>query len=333
MAGPRVRQTAFVYIGTLLGAGFASGQELSLFFGAYGTWGLIGILAAGMLLGLGGYRVSRRSLVTGAKSFSELLNTVPAPLGAGIRWMQAFFLFAGLAIMLSAGGSLGQDQLNLHRAVGVVIMAAATLFFCWWNTASMLRISDVVVPVLLSMLLIMSLLALAGGHWSPPSSPGHEAWGVCGWWLAAVLYVGYNMLGGSAVLPPLSCLGADTARGALLGGITYGAAAFICVMALQTGAGESDLPFLTIAKSLGPIWGWVYCVSLALAALSTAAADLFSLAQGGRCYRRRLLIITVLSLPLAFLPFPILVAHLYPAFGYLGLLLLAVIWLPVSRPG
>lgn len=33
-----IYKTTFVIIGTIIGAGFASGQEIYLFFNRYGTW-------------------------------------------------------------------------------------------------------------------------------------------------------------------------------------------------------------------------------------------------------------------------------------------------------
>lgn len=45
-------QIAFTYIGTVVGAGFASGKEIVEFFVQYGSQGLVGILlATGLLSG------------------------------------------------------------------------------------------------------------------------------------------------------------------------------------------------------------------------------------------------------------------------------------------
>ena len=40
-------RVAMTYAGTIIGAGFVSGQELLQFFVAYGTTGLAGIMVAG----------------------------------------------------------------------------------------------------------------------------------------------------------------------------------------------------------------------------------------------------------------------------------------------
>ena len=42
----------FVIIGTLIGAGFASGREIYLFFLQYGTRGKIGIILTGLITGI-----------------------------------------------------------------------------------------------------------------------------------------------------------------------------------------------------------------------------------------------------------------------------------------
>ena len=45
-------KVSLVIIGTMIGAGFASGQEIGLFFNRYGIVGLIGIIVSSILTGL-----------------------------------------------------------------------------------------------------------------------------------------------------------------------------------------------------------------------------------------------------------------------------------------
>ena len=46
-----ILKIVFVIIGTLIGAGFASGQEIYLFFFSYGIKGLIGIFISSIIIG------------------------------------------------------------------------------------------------------------------------------------------------------------------------------------------------------------------------------------------------------------------------------------------
>lgn len=48
-------QVAATYVGAVMGAGFASGQEIQQFFTRFGRWGLVGIVVSALLfLSLGG---------------------------------------------------------------------------------------------------------------------------------------------------------------------------------------------------------------------------------------------------------------------------------------
>ena len=50
-------KSLFVIIGTLIGAGFASGQEIYIFFYKYGINGIIGIAISSLLIGAIVYKV------------------------------------------------------------------------------------------------------------------------------------------------------------------------------------------------------------------------------------------------------------------------------------
>ena len=46
-----ILKVVFVIIGTLIGAGFASGQEIYTFFFSYGINGIFGIIVSGIIIG------------------------------------------------------------------------------------------------------------------------------------------------------------------------------------------------------------------------------------------------------------------------------------------
>ncbi|MCI8485542.1 MAG: hypothetical protein HFJ20_00100, partial [Clostridia bacterium] len=70
-----ILKVIFVIIGTLIGAGFASGKEIYIFFNKYGICGIIGILVSGLILGILVYKVfyiliKQRKI----NEYNELLN-------------------------------------------------------------------------------------------------------------------------------------------------------------------------------------------------------------------------------------------------------------------
>ena len=69
---------ALVIIGALIGAGFASGQEIYLFFFSYGKRGILGIGVSAILLGIIIYKtmiIIKKNKITTYKEF--LLSIVP----------------------------------------------------------------------------------------------------------------------------------------------------------------------------------------------------------------------------------------------------------------
>jgi uncharacterized membrane protein YkvI len=64
-------QVAFTYIGAVIGAGFASGQEIMRFFTRFGCWGAVGALLAGGFLAFLGYAVITRAAYYNMNSFDQ----------------------------------------------------------------------------------------------------------------------------------------------------------------------------------------------------------------------------------------------------------------------
>ncbi|MDK2925864.1 MAG: hypothetical protein PWQ41_1638, partial [Bacillota bacterium] len=74
---------AATYVGTVVGAGFASGQEVLQFFSAFGRWGFVGIaLATGLFVFFG---LAIMELGHALKAESHL----PVIQAAGGRWAGA----------------------------------------------------------------------------------------------------------------------------------------------------------------------------------------------------------------------------------------------------
>src|SRR5690554_6129800 len=98
---------AFTYVGALVGAGFASGQELVRFFVRFGTYGLWGIVFAGISFALMGALVILLTNKIQANDYSMLLRTAfPKKIYKVIDIIIAFSLWVGLGIMLTGSSTL-----------------------------------------------------------------------------------------------------------------------------------------------------------------------------------------------------------------------------------
>ena len=68
-----------VIVGAVVGAGFASGQEIYSFFNVYNENGAIGIIISSILLGTIIYKVLKISNNCNATTYSELLEKINIP--------------------------------------------------------------------------------------------------------------------------------------------------------------------------------------------------------------------------------------------------------------
>ena len=113
-------QIAAVYVGTVVGAGFATGREIVEFFTKYGFYGLLGICVAGLLFIYFGTKVMLVAVRINARSYQDFNAYL-----FGNRWALyingLFFimLFCVNAVMLSGAGSLFEEQLGMPKTVGI----------------------------------------------------------------------------------------------------------------------------------------------------------------------------------------------------------------------
>ena len=95
---------AWGYLGSVIGAGFASGQELVQFFVGYGSAGFGGTILAGCLFAIFGGLLLFWANVHYLDNYQAVLrNLFGRRCATIIDALLALFLFLGICIMLAAG--------------------------------------------------------------------------------------------------------------------------------------------------------------------------------------------------------------------------------------
>lgn len=334
------------YLGAVIGAGFASGQEIMQFFILHGSGGLWGAALATVLFSYLGGLVMFLAIKKKSASYSSLLSYLLGPLAG--RWMDFLslgMLLGGLIVMMAGSAAVFGEQFGLPAAAGAILLGAVTSLVILGGLEGVLTANVFLVPL---KFLAVSLISLAvlGGAGLPAenaAAPVRSAGGVAGHWaLAGFLYVSYNMVVPVAVLSSLgrvAPLGVGVLGGAL-GGLLLGAAVFLVALAGLAHLPEAascQIPLLYLAGRLGDGFRQVLGVIIWLAILTTAIADAHGLAsrmapEGGARYRAFGIGACLLAMPLAGLSFAGLVRVLYPLFGLAGLvLLLSLLAVPLVK--
>ncbi|KAB2953907.1 hypothetical protein F9B85_04695 [Heliorestis acidaminivorans] len=359
-------QVASVYIGAVLGAGFASGQEIMQFFVRYGSDGPSAVVLSGVLFGILGPAVLVLCRQRSFFQYQDLLNYLfGQKLGKVMDLIIAISLFSGLMVMLSGTGALVSQQWGWPYWLGVSLTAIGVFFSLWGGLKGLLWVNTFLVPIkaLICVAVAGGVLLLSpsiesvptewqgyvdvfAGYHNPnlDSASTTESFGLLPSSAAfgAFLYVSFNLAMSMVVLvaltPQVKKQGGY--QGAAVGGLLLGLFAYVLTLAMLQYVPEIEaypVPMLFLASTLHPWTGHIYAFLLWLAMFTAALGSAFGAAlriskeKKGKKFQKALFFSIVSVAPFSLLPFADLVATLYPIFGYIGLPIIAAIAWSVGR--
>ena len=317
---------------TIIGAGFASGQEILQFFSRYYEGGFYGIVLAGILFSVIGYIVLDRVYKERIRSYDEFI--FPA-FGWFAGWVieiaVTLFMLCLFCIMIAGSGRVLTEKFGISEAVSSLIMCFLCMVFILTSIKGIVALSTIVTPVLLAGILIAGLYIMTCNDTSVFNVEAYINKATNNWFFSALIYVSYNSLMSIVVmcslLPYLKTK--RTGRiGGLLGGLLLCFVAYILNSALYFYSPvlvERELPVLGILGDYSSILGSLYAVILWLAMLLSAVTSGFCFIDrmGSKLRFINKPVITILmcaaAIPISTLGFSSLIAGIYPVFGYIGL--------------
>jgi uncharacterized membrane protein YkvI len=334
-------RVAATYIGTVVGAGFASGQEVLQFFSFFGAWGAIGLALVTVLFIYFGVVIMDLGRGVSARSHLEVIrHSGGKVLGGIIDAIISFFLFGSLTTMIAGTGALFVQEFHLPGLLGCGLMAILTAITVLTGIRGVINSISIVVPFLIAAVVGTCVFAMMQ---TPPDFhatmyPAATSGIITNWFMASILYVSYNTLVSVAVLGPLGVHARNKktiSRGALLGGLGLGVAAFLIYLALSGNLSmlsRVEVPMLYLAGSVSSVLQIAYAVVLAAEIYTTAVGSLYGFAARFTDTKKSpaqgswiIIIVTVAAFWASQLGFSNLVRYLYPIAGYGGLLLLAIL--------
>lgn len=326
---PNIARIAANFAGTIIGAGFASGQELTQFFVAYGSMGLTGLLITCLLFTWLAIQILEISYQIHATSYHELLYYVCGKrIGLLLDLLITFFLFGVLTITLAGASTLSQDTLG-HPYLGLGIMFFSLLLTTLRGLNGITAANLIITPLATLTLVIIGLsslfhheLSLSVIHFPPQTDLP-----IPHWLLASLLYLSYNLVMSTTVLVPLgSRIPQRWARilGSMAGGILLLLLAGLITLVVILHYPESleyEIPMLFIASSQHLIHHTSYIFIFAAALYTTGLACLYGCATKftmatGLSLKNSLLILLTLSFLFSTAGFSELIGIIFPIFGY-----------------
>ncbi|KIL36086.1 membrane protein [Gordoniibacillus kamchatkensis] len=333
--GPVIK-VAFTYVGTIVGAGFASGQEILQFYTRYGWMAELTIAFSSILFVWLGIKLMLIAYDVRAASYEDLnRHLFGERIGNWISLFTLIVLFGITSVMLAGSGSVFSEHLHLSYQTGLLVTLFASYFVIVRGMDAIMTVNSVVVPIMV-MFTILLLAGTLGG-------PGRDAWTrlhtddpIAKIWIAPLLYTSFNLSTAQAVLVPVGA--AIRSRkvlilGGLIGGAMIGAlllAVHIALAAQMPGITQFEIPMAHLIRPFGRVLQYVYLLVIYGEIFTTYIANVYGivlqLQQRTRLPRQALVVVILaLSYLCGQFGFKTLLSTLYPIFGFISLSWLAML--------
>ena len=329
------KRIAATYIGTIVGAGFATGREIVEFFTVHGTYGTIGILASGILfiwIGTKMMLLAARIEAYSAQEFNKYL--FGDVFGNIVNAVLLLFLLGTTSVMLSGAGALFEEQLRLPRQFGILLTIAACLLILTRGLQGVFEVNSLVVPIM--MIFIIGLYSTTFLQTWPTlfTAIPEESWN-WRWITSPLIYVSLNISLSQSVLVPLAHEIKDE-KVITMGGILGGAGLFLILLCSQFAIlsveqfYQYSIPMAEVVRRLNPTFHFFFVLIIFGEVFTTLVGNVFGMSKqvhsmtGWKGYSV-VLVILFISYCISYIGYGPLLHTLYPLIGWLSIIFLPLI--------
>lgn len=332
-----VFKIVFVIIGTLIGAGFASGQEIYVFFFSYGIKGFIGIIISSVVMGVLIYKTLGIINKYNINSYKDLLDILIKNKKENkyfnfkniINLIINIFILVTFFIMIAGFGAYFEQQFGINSLVGSSILAILNFVIFLTSVKGVIKANELLVPMLIVFLVIIGFINIIDinivklGNYIIRTNQLNYI-------LSAIIYASYNSI---LLIPVLITLKKyiNTKKQILFISlistiivILLATIIFLILIRVDVDITKLEMPAVyvvsNIFKFLEIIYGFIILGSIFTTSISLGASFLQNVSKNKRSYTQIAAIMCITSILTSQIGFSNLINLLYPIFGYLGLI-------------
>lgn len=325
-----VLKIVLVIMGTLIGAGFASGREIYLFFGKFGKLGIIGILISGILTGIIIYialKIINKKDINNYNDFLEKIDIKNKYINLLIKNIITIFLLISFYIMVAAFSAYINQNYEIPIYISSIIFAVLTYIIFIKNIQGMIKVNEILVPFLLILILYLGVKNIP--YLVETKNVLENNINEKGFFLNSILYTSYNSI---MLIPVLVTMKKYINSKAQIKKISIISSALIIVLSLcifglllrgKYYIQNVEMPLLNITMQFGKIYLYIYSfiiiTSIFTTAISAGYSFLENVSKNKKQYKIILIFMSVTSVLVSNIGFSKLVEILYPLFGILGI--------------
>ena len=332
-----ILKVVFVIIGTLIGAGFASGQEIYTFFFSYGVEGLIGILISSLILGLVIYKTLQIVQKYKIKTYKEFLEVFIKPKNNGnffnlkniINIIINIFILITFFIMIAGFGAYFEQELEINKLIGSAILAILSYIIFTTSVKGVVKVNEILVPILIVFITIIGLINLKSidlfniQNYVIRTNESNSI-------LSGILYASYNSILLIPVLITLKDYLKDKKQIKIISILTtfiillLAIILFLLLIKVDVDITKLEMPIVYVVSNmfigLKTVYGFIILGSILTTSISLGTSFLQNTSKNKKSYTQIAIIMCITSVIVSQIGFSNLINLLYPIFGYLGLI-------------
>lgn len=322
----------FTYLGTIIGAGFASGQEIKTFFCSYGIGGIAGIIMATLFfIYLSRYLIKIGYEISAESYDGYFIGIKSENIKRVFDSFIVFFLLGSVTAMLSGAGAFAEQVMGFSKYIGSMFFIIIVVGLVIGGIKYIANINKIVVPFIILSTLSISYFGVRNGS-SEVILNSPVVINISSIF-SGVLYACFNIVTAIAILP---VLGSDAKnkksikRATLIGGVAIGLMVFLSYIAMLANYDiirNTEIPIEVIAKKVGIVASHIYSVSFLIAIFTTATSSLYGVYTRFGENKFYLFLVVILTYICSLVGFSTVIGYLYPFMGYMGIVMLGfIIW-------
>lgn len=315
MKGGRVWSTVvdyFLILSAVIGVGFASGKEISVFFFNFGKISLFSLLCFGLLY------VYLFYVVSYVKNKLELhtYNQFNAKIFGGLSKLSTFVMLVNFAItcagMLAGADYLFETFFGIGFKIPSLVLSVLVLFLLRGGVEKIRMVANFIIPIMIATIVINSIGNI---------NPNNVHFDVCN--QSGAVAVFYGLLFGVnnfvAALPVLFEVKIK-AKGKLMAIITICVVVLLNILVLASNNFSTDMPMFELSTNISPAFYYIYFATLVMALFSTLMICSYNM-QTILCKQKSWFgaaAIAIFNLTLSQVGYAFIVQYLYVASGMIS---------------
>lgn len=326
-----ILKIVFVIIGTMIGAGFASGQEIYLFFFSFGLKGLIGIVISSILTYFVIYKTLKLIKNNQIETYSDFLDLfiknkfIKKILNISVN----IFILITFFIMIAGFGAYFEQQFGINSIWGSTILATLSFIIFMTNVKGVIKVNEFLVPILVLFLIIIGIVNIKNLHLLELNNYITKT-NNSSFVLSAIIYGSYNSI---LLIPVLLTLKKYINSDKQIIKITLISSSILFLLSIiiylilvrvDVDITKLEMPAIYVVsngfKIFKYIYGFIILGSIFTTAISLGTSFLQNICETKKSYPHFALLLCITSILISNFGFSNLVNYLYPIFGYLGIL-------------